>query len=247
MKNILIDLDNTMVVCNIYYQFVKTNLVKYLHKITNASEEDIFKKLEDFELERLNNIDAFASNTFIEVFQKTAMYFGVNVPIDSDGYCQIIDGEMYNSRFIAKEIPKIKQLAQGVYDNAPYTVYPKVNDTLLELDRRGYNMYIVTKGSFYCQLRKVQDLSKVFKGVFILPNKNSEVYEGIIKTIGAVASETWMVGDSPTDDIVEASKAGLKTVWVRRKAKTSWVGDPYLADFKSTLTIESFDGLLDIF
>lgn len=244
MKNILIDLDNTMVVCNVYYQFVKANLVKYVSQVCEVDELAVSNKLEEFEVERLNNIDSFSSKTFVEVFEKTILAF--HRP-KCDGFVTLRNGEIYDSKFMENEVKRAKDLAIGVYDDAPYEVYPNVESALIELDRRGYNLYVVTKGSFYCQLRKLQRLPKVFKGVFILPNKNSEVYEGIVKTIGSVPGETWMVGDSPTDDIVEAAKAGLKTVWVRRKAKLSWVGDPFLERFESDMTVESFDGLLNIF
>lgn len=251
-KNILIDLDNTMVVCNIYYQFAKTNLVKYVHKLSNKSESEITELLEKFELERLNSIDAFSSKTFPEVFVKTLYAACEGAGMDPNSYSymvQLSPGEDYiwlDGDVTMTHHAKVVKLAESVFNSAPYTIYPTVNDTLMELDDRGYNCYIVTKGDFYTQLRKIQDLAKVFKGVFIIPVKNSEVYSGIVRTIGSTPSECLMIGDSPSDDIIAAHTAGLKTIWVKRKAKTSWVGDPFVKSFEYDHSVEYFSDLLKI-
>lgn len=251
--NLLIDLDNTMVVCNIYYTFAKTNLVKYVKKLSPLSEEEIMALIERFELERLNSIDTFSSKTFPEVFVKTFDEACKNTKYDSNylfetihkgqltADCIIDNDEKHTSRNL------VFKLAESVFNSAPYTIYPTVNETLVELNRRGYNCYISTKGDFYTQLRKIQNLSKVFKGVFIVPNKNPEVYSGIVRTIRGTVDRTWMIGDSPSDDIIAASSAGLKTVWVKRKAKSSWVGDPFVESFKYYHRIETFNELLNIF
>lgn len=251
--NILIDLDNTMVTCNVYYQFAKTNFVKYLQKLSNKSEDELNSLLEKYEIERLNSIDAFSSKTFPEVFLKTFNDACKNTEYDINYIFETMyKGTITADCFIHNDLINhhrnaIYKLAESVFNIAPYTIYPTVNDTLVELDRRGYRLWIISKGDFYTQLRKIQDLSKVFKGVFITPNKNSDVYSGLVKTIRGDLESTWMIGDSPSDDIIAANEAGLKTVWVKRTAKIIWAGDPYVESFKYDHKIGVFEELLSIF
>lgn len=249
-KNLLIDLDNTMVVCNIYYQFAKTNLVKYLKKLSPLSEEEITNLLEKYEFERLHSIDAFSSKTFPEVFLKTMDEACKNTCHDKN---YLIDNMslsadyFINAHSINSSSDKIRSLAESVFNSAPYTIYPTVNETLDELNARGHRLWILTKGDFYTQLRKIQQLSKVFNGVFIVPNKNPDVYSGVVKSIRGTLENTWMIGDSPSDDIIAASTAGLNTVWVKRAAKSSWIGDPFVKEFDYNFKIETFNELLNIF
>lgn len=245
--NIIIDLDNTMVMCNVYYQFAKTNLVKYIKKISKLSEDDIASLLEKFELERLNSIDAFSSKTFPDVFEKTLREACPDLKFSATGW-ELKESQTWRDMSVASNhLESIKMLAKGVFNNAPYSIYPTVNETLLELNNRGYRLWLASKGDFYTQLRKIQDLSKVFNGVFIVPNKNADVYSGIVTTIRGDLKNTWMIGDSPTDDIISASNAGLKTIWVRRSAKSSWIGDPFISNFEYNHSIETFSELLNIF
>lgn len=235
MKTLLIDLDNTMVTCNIYYKFAKDNFIKITRRITGKTTEEIAIVLEKQEKKRLLSKDAFAKETFSKVFVDTIIELaGVNYPLTDRHYVQY-------------ELDVIKDLAESVFTKAPYTMFPNVEDTLYKLKIRGYQMYIVTKGDFYTQLRKTKQLPDVFSGIFVLPHKNEHVYRGVLEATEADLEHTWMIGDSVQDDIVEASKANIKTVWVRRSSKITWVGDPFIENFESNYTINTFSDLLNIF
>jgi putative hydrolase of the HAD superfamily len=235
MKTLLIDLDNTMVTCNIYYKFAKDNFIKIARKVTGKSLLEIATVLEKQEKNRLNSKDAFAKETFSNVFLQTiSELINVEMPFSDKIYLKY-------------ELDAIEALAESVFTKAPYTIFPNVENTLFELKNRGYQMHIITKGHFYTQLRKTKQLPDVFSGIFIVPHKNAHVYEGVLEATEADLANTWMIGDSVQDDIIEARKAFLKTVWVKRSSKITWIGDPFIETFESDYTINTFSDLLNIF
>ena len=102
--------------------------------------------------------------------------------------------------------------------NAPIEPIPGVPETLAELLRR-YRLGLVTKGDHAEQSSKLHrsGLAGAFEYVANVPEKDAECYRTVVREVGADASRTWMIGNSPKSDINPALEAGLGAVLVRNE------------------------------
>lgn len=220
VETILFDLDNTLVKCIIYYNFIRANLIKQFSILSGKPKTEIEDLLSSLESERIKLKDGFSRNAFLDSVNRVRVELGLN--------CD-------------KSFNLIK-FAGKVYD-APYTKYPDIDEALIKLKNMGISMYVVTKGGFYDQSRKVAILPKVFDGLFVVPHKTVGVWEGVVKTIGADPKTTLVIGDSIKDDINAAISAGLNALHINR-CYTNWVGDPVLELPSGVESIKSLSELI---
>lgn len=103
-----------------------------------------------------------------------------------------------------------------------YTLYPDAVETLKELQRRGYQSYVLSNN--YPELEEVVEalgLRPYLQGVLVsgqigYEKPRIEIFEAARKAAGEPA-EVWMVGDNPRDDIEGGRAAGFVTVAVHGK------------------------------
>lgn len=92
---------------------------------------------------------------------------------------------------------------------------PGVAETLAELAGR-HELLMLTKGDAAEQRAKVaaSRLAHHFRGVHIVPEKNTGTYEELVRTCALSPADTWMIGNSPKSDILPARQAGLNAVFI---------------------------------
>jgi putative hydrolase of the HAD superfamily len=97
----------------------------------------------------------------------------------------------------------------------PVQLLSNVKETLQYL-AEAHELILVTKGDFQEQTRKIEGsgLKRYFVHVEVVPEKDSEVYRGLVRRHGLASQRTWMVGNSPKSDINPALRAGLNAVFV---------------------------------
>ena len=234
VTNILFDLDNTLVRCMVYYEFIRKNMFRKFSELSGLEYEEISKIFTNFERNRIKRPDGFDRNAFLDSINETRIEI-LN---------RITDEEKRKNYIESDEPFKMINFGDQVY-NAPYTKYDDVDIVLSQLKDMGINLYIVTKGSFYIQSQKVMELPKVFSGLFVIPHKNKSIWKGIAEAIEADFNTTYVVGDSVKDDILPALEAGLKAVHISR-GNTSWVGDPTMNVPVGVDSIVELKQLLDV-
>jgi putative hydrolase of the HAD superfamily len=109
---------------------------------------------------------------------------------------------------------RIEQVAEPLLTHAIEPI-DGVEATLVELRRR-HDLLLLTKGDEREQQRKI-DLSgfaPYFRRIVIVPEKNAEVYVGLVEAEALDPARTWMIGNSPKSDIGPALAAGLGAVFI---------------------------------
>lgn len=96
-------------------------------------------------------------------------------------------------------------------------------ECLTQLRSRGCRLAIVSNGSSGQQHAKIDQLglrdlvdAVIVSGDLAIKKPDPQIFEAAAEACGGTAGEVWMVGDSPTHDIVGAAALGFKTAWLRR-------------------------------
>ncbi len=122
---------------------------------------------------------------------------------------------------------------------------PGVAETLAELAGR-HELLMLTKGDAEEQRAKVaaSRLAHHFRGVHIVPEKNTGTYEELVRTRVLTPADTWMIGNSPKSDILPARQAGLNAVFIPND--NTWVLEHGVLDpaDEQVLHLETFSELL---
>ena len=111
--------------------------------------------------------------------------------------------------------------------------FPKAQQTLSTLRRRGLRMGLVTNGRIASQQPKIDGLgiAGYFDAILIseaegVRKPDPEIFRRASSRLGVTAGETVMVGDNPEADIQGAKSFGMKAIW---KRDTYW-SPPELVD-----------------
>ena len=105
---------------------------------------------------------------------------------------------------------------------ARHILFPDVEDSLTKF-REIYQLALVTNGAPDLQREKIQgtNLARYFDAILIsgeigVGKPDCRIFRMALEVLAASPSETVMVGDSLTRDILGAQRAGLKGVWLNR-------------------------------
>ena len=109
-----------------------------------------------------------------------------------------------------------------------HILFCDAEDSLTNL-REIYQLALVTNGAPDLQREKTKgaNLARFFDAILIsgevgIGKPDCRIFELALEALGALPSETVMVGDSLTRDILGAQRAGLKGIWLNRSGS----GDP---------------------
>jgi len=85
---------------------------------------------------------------------------------------------------------------------------------VLEWASKRHDVCLVTRGIADLQLRKAATtgVSRYFKRIEVVPQKNAQVLKRVIEEEGAAPSSTWVVGDSVKSDINPGIEVGARCV-----------------------------------
>ena len=132
------------------------------------------------------------------------------------------------------------------YGEEPPLMVAGAQDTLSELNRRGYRMGVVSSGSQRRVRREIHQLSLTSLFHVVVCNEdivNKKPHpEGLIKaitTLDAPVDQTCYVGDAP-EDIQMGKNARVMTIGVR----SSYPSSRFLAQARPDINLEQIGGLL---
>lgn len=229
IKNILFDADDTLWENNIYYVKASNDFFDLAEKagIERDKVEDAFDQIEI----QVVKERGYGSYNFVYILEKLYEEFhNTNGnTINKEKFSFIVD------RF--SKHPKSRPI-----------LFPKVKETLNQLGKN-YNLYILTKGDYQEQEGKIlrSGLHNYVRRYFILPEKNDQAYQDLLKKNNWKAAETCMVGNSPKSDINPALRNGLYAVFI--PYKDTWKLDHETIDHANGrfYKINNFAGLTSLF
>jgi len=207
MITIGFDLDDTL-----YY---KTEPLKKTFIEFNATQGltfpqflSTFHKNSDIGFEHFSNNSWSLEDSYVFRITETMYEFGVNI-----------------TRQEAINFQKKYNINQQKIKLAPY-----INQTINYLLNKNIQIIIITNGPSVKQRNKISTLGldRYFppKNIVVseeenITKPNIEIFRNTEERLGIDVSKAWFIGDSYQNDIVGATNAGWKTIWLNRDFKKS--------------------------
>ena len=164
-------------------------------------------------------------------------------------YCESMKKTL--SEFGIKNIEIIESI-QKKHDllfNNPPKVFEGVKDTLKYLKEKGFNLFLMTKGYYPVQMRKVEEskLEDMFLSIIITTRKDEDIYENICKKYNLDKTKTYMIGNSPKSDIIPAANIGMNAIYIPSSSLWELEHSDIDPDLDNIFEIEKFDELKEFF
>ncbi|MGI5824838.1 MAG: HAD family hydrolase [Bacillota bacterium] len=192
MKKLLIfDLDDTLIHTHSVFLQVTAEVLDRMEEL-GIIDDNLYYTLDSFDQEMVETEGNFNQEVFPRAVQKTYEF-----------YCQKLYLE-YSEETAAElnEIAwQIKSIKYEIIDGAK-----ELLDTLA--DKQNYTLILVTRGEEKSQKKKITDnhLQNYFQHIYVVPDKNSEVFGEIISKLGFTPQNTWIIGNSLRAEIIPAQQ-----------------------------------------
>jgi putative hydrolase of the HAD superfamily len=106
-------------------------------------------------------------------------------------------------------------------ESRTYAAMEGAVEVLETLQRLGLALGLITNGTVRAQAQKLDllGLRRYFQAVIVseavgVKKPQPAIFESALAGMGVAAAHAWFVGDHPENDILGASRAGLRTVWL---------------------------------
>ncbi len=229
-KNLIFDMDDTILKCGLYYQNCKDEFIRYSHARTGIDEGIITQILNSIDIASTGFADGFSTHRLPRSFAAASSAL------------DIITGHPVDEQAASK----CYYIAESVFF-AQYDPFPGAIETLREYKVAGYRMFLLTKGDHIVQWFKINKhgLGEFFDRsvVNIVDKKTHSNIDNIIAANRLEKDETVMIGDSVRDDISSAEGAGIDSVLIACD-KPTWGYEN--TDHIPTYTIGNLDELRKI-
>lgn len=206
---VLIDLDDTLIECGIYYRDAREAGARLIAERTGMQAEAADKLISHLDLVALQHNPCFSKARFPRSFAAAMA-----------AACQL--HEVAASEW---EENRLEALAVGmsVFD-APYALKPDAIHLLVELRSLGYQLVLVTKGSIEVQLSKIarHGLTDLVDAVEVVKTKSSASWANVYATHRVDPTRSYAIGDSLKDDIAPNQAAGSATILVQSELTWSF-------------------------
>ena len=208
IKNILIDLDNTLFD---FYASEKKALKKTLTQMGLNPDEKMLKRyseINDAHWKRLEKGELTRTEVKVGRYRQLFEEYGVDISPEETTACYEI------------KLSEEGDLMEGAYE-------------LLQYLHGKYRLYVVSNGTLVCQQGRMKNtgITHFFDDHFIsqqigFEKPQKEFFDHCFAKIPDFKKEeTIIVGDSISADIIGGRNAGIKTVWFNTKLETSTLPD----------------------
>lgn len=207
--NLIFDLDDTLADCSIFYKEQIERFAEFQHDRTGISPNLIMKLREGIDVTFTSTPDGFSRVRFPRSFAATSTAIDIMLGNDID------DVAAYQSFELGDEV-----------FNATYPLFDGVDDLLQSLIADGHDLFLLTKGDYKVQQRKIE-LNKLHRWfssdrMYIVNQKTPDALKALMADHMLKASDTIVIGDSLRDDIHVANQLGIRSVWVSKSIDPKW-------------------------
>jgi putative hydrolase of the HAD superfamily len=227
-RTFLIDADDTLWQNNIFYLRCNTAFGEYMSTL-GIDPEETMAAFSECEQEAVQ-ISGYGPQGYVKAMEKACARL-----LTSAG-CQPEPAHVEEARAIGVQVLC-----------PPMILLPEVEATLRGLWPNS-QLVMVTKGDQATQRGKLErsGLTDYFDHVYVVPEKNADVYRAIAAELGLTPGHTWMVGNSPKSDINPAIAAGLGAILVPHCH--TWIAElEELERPEQVVTLRCFADLLPLF
>jgi putative hydrolase of the HAD superfamily len=225
-RNIIWDLDDTLLPCGIHYSECKAIFGLYQNERTGVPATACEELVNAIDLVSVKLPNAFSKERYPTSFLAASMALDVITGKELD---QNAASESY-------------VIGQSVFE-ADYHVEDAVYEMLLRYKLAGFGLFLFTKGDFDVQTRKITKnaLERVFRpeNIQIVAQKNGELLKEVMLKHNLFLEDTILIGDSLKDDIGSAEAVGIDSILIDKEH--TWGYDH--ADHTPTHTV---DNVLDV-
>jgi putative hydrolase of the HAD superfamily len=211
IKNLMFDLDDTILNCSCHYDDCKK---EFALKASARTETDY-----DEVLRILNAIDGITAK--LHTFTKERF------PLSFAATSAVLDA-LGGDKTDDEAAREAYDMGNKVFD-CDYPLIPGAYEALSTYHNRGFNLILYTKGDPAIQKRKIKKngLEAFFSpfNTFIVPVKNGDVVKDIIKKQYILPVETVLIGDNFKEDIQSAIDAGLQAIWITPTTTPGYVDE----------------------
>jgi len=187
IKSIAFDADDTLWVNEPLFRDAEARFCELLAPYIET--EDCNRKLFDFEMQNLS-LYGYGIKPFVLSLIEAAIALS-DGQVDNTTILQLID--------LGKEMLE-----------APVEVLDGVEDTLIQLKAKGYQLVVATKGDLLDQERKLtkSGLSDYFHHIEIVPDKKPMHYQKLVNHLDIRSEQFLMIGNSVKSDILPVLDIG---------------------------------------
>lgn len=196
-KLIIFDFDDTLVSTNPLFDTAKHKFAE-LMKTVGLYHEQVLDKVNEFDIALVKHYGCFAKECFPLALVKAYEH-----------YC-----EMHNRKPDDEVKQKAYDIGMWIFQQQP-KVLEGAQNTLNNLSQ-DYRLVLLTKGDEIHQRDKItgSGLAEFFQESIVVPDKNTGIFQEIIKRHDVHANNAWSIGNSIKADINPALQLGMKTIWV---------------------------------
>jgi putative hydrolase of the HAD superfamily len=190
---IIFDGDNTLWHVEALYDQARSALCKLI--ASTAVTEDDVSRYQQRRDKQLFSTMGYSVDRFPQSFADSLLHFEPNAQADRLRAAQDLARRVFEEK---------AELAHGV-------------DEVLETLSSRYRLAILTAGEHHVQARRLQHFGRqhYFEWISVVPNKSVAVLQALADKYKIEMHLSWMIGDSVRSDIIPASQAGMRTIWVK--------------------------------
>lgn len=229
-KNIITDMDDTLLPCGRFYVAVQNEFGEFQAKRTGLPADVCINVFKGIDLACIGLPAAFNRDRFPGSFKAASYALDAISGITSD----------------QEAAHKSWLIGDSVFA-APYDLFDGVARVLAAYREAGFRLFLLTKGDEEVQNIKIErnQLRSIFEQneIYIVGKKNSDNVHRIIAEHNLNPAETISVGDSLRDDVGAALEAGIGAVYVHKNANKSWAYENTGNSHQPTFTVDFFTDL----
>lgn len=229
IKVIIFDFDDTLVHTNPIFDEAKNKFYNIM-KDLELHDDDLLDKLNYFDILNINKHGGFAKECFPNALVQTYQY-----------YC-----DNFGKKICTMKMKEIEDLGWEVLSKKPELINGAKE--ILEYLMKSYRLFLITKGDKELQTIRVTQsgVASYFESVFVVMEKNEELFKRIITDHAVISNKSWSIGNSMKADINPALLAGLNCIHIKTSAWDFEHAEP-IGDYYAVNELRDIKNIIKIF
>lgn len=110
----------------------------------------------------------------------------------------------------------ILDFKRTIFDPDSGKLMPNAKSVLRTLKTRGFDLFLVSHGSFQEDLIKTLGINQFFKAIVVSKEKSKKDFEGVIAGRDIDVRSSFVIGDRVKGEIKFGNSLGFQTIWFKQ-------------------------------